>query len=67
MCTYKYSARTLQRTQCAFIRKTNRLMLYGEITVIYCENHRKHIITLCGRNAKFVVLNISVRILTTSL
>ena len=67
MCTYKDSARTSQRTHCTSIRKTNRLKQYGEIIVIYSENHRKHINMCCGRNASFVFLNISVRILTLRL
>jgi hypothetical protein len=31
---------------------TNRLMLFGEIIVVYCENRKKHLNRLCGQNAK---------------
>jgi hypothetical protein len=30
--------------------KPNRLMLFREITSVYCENHMKHVNTVCGKN-----------------
>jgi len=39
---YKDSFRTSQRTQCAFARKANRLMLCKELMVVCCEKHVKH-------------------------
>jgi hypothetical protein len=35
------------------ITKANRLMLFGEICDIYCENHTEHAYTLRGQNAEF--------------
>jgi thioredoxin-related protein len=41
------SVRTSQETRYVAATKTNRLMLFGEIICIYCENSIKHINTLC--------------------
>jgi len=35
----KYSVRTSQRTPCTSITKTNHIMLYREMMVVYWENH----------------------------
>jgi hypothetical protein len=32
----------------------NWLMLFREIIAVYCENHMKHINTLCGQNAELL-------------
>jgi hypothetical protein len=34
--------------------KLNRLMLFGEIITVYCENHTEHTNTLCGQNAEYI-------------
>jgi hypothetical protein len=36
------------------ITKPNRLMLFREIIAVYCENHTKHINTLCEQNKGFL-------------
>lgn len=36
-----YSVRTSRRIQRAFAIKNTQLLLYGEITATYCENHKK--------------------------
>jgi hypothetical protein len=43
----------LTGTHDVFTTKLNRLMLFGETVVVYCENHMEHINTLCGQNAEF--------------
>jgi hypothetical protein len=35
------------------IRKTNWLMLFGEIITVYCENHMELIDAPCGENEEF--------------
>jgi hypothetical protein len=40
----------LQRKQRVCIKKISWSMLFREITVVYSENHRKPINTLCGQN-----------------
>jgi hypothetical protein len=39
------------RKQRISITKTNQLMLFREIIVLYCENHMKHINTAYWQNA----------------
>jgi hypothetical protein len=34
--------------------KPNRLMLFREITAVYCENHTEHTNTLCRQNAVYI-------------
>jgi hypothetical protein len=43
--------------------KPNRLMLFRETVVIYCENHMKYILN--GQNVEFFVLKLVVHIVTT--
>jgi hypothetical protein len=45
------SVRTSQETHYVPATKPNRLMLFGEIVAVYCENHMEHTDTLCGQNA----------------
>jgi hypothetical protein len=40
---YKNPVRTSQETHYVSATKTNRLMLFGEIVAVYCENHMEHI------------------------
>lgn len=44
---------TSQKISGASITKTSGLMLFKEIIHSYCENHTKHVDTLCEQNAKF--------------
>jgi hypothetical protein len=53
---YTDSVRTSQETHYIFTTKTNRLMLFRETAAVYFEYHMKHINTLRGQNAEFVVL-----------
>jgi hypothetical protein len=46
-------ARTSKETRYVSATKTNRLMLFMKTVAVYCENHTKHINTLCGQNAEF--------------
>jgi hypothetical protein len=64
---YTDLVRTSQETHCVFATKTNRLMLFREPVAVYCVNDRKHISTLCGRNAEFVILKQVVHIPTAGL
>jgi hypothetical protein len=50
---YKYLVPVLQETFNMSIMKTSQLTLFRKI-VVCCENHMKHINTLCGRNANFL-------------
>jgi hypothetical protein len=59
LLTYKYLVRTSQETHYVSITKPNRLMLFREIIVVYCENHMEHINTLCGQNAEFTTSSLS--------
>jgi hypothetical protein len=34
-------------------------MLFKNIIAVYCENHTKHINTLCGQNTELLVFNAS--------
>jgi hypothetical protein len=47
----KNSVRSSQETRYFSITKTNRLMLFREITEVHSQNHKKHVNTLCGQNA----------------
>jgi hypothetical protein len=46
-------------------RKTNRLMLSTEINAVYFKNHSEHINTPCGRNARSLLLNLAMHIVTS--
>jgi hypothetical protein len=35
-------ARSSQETHCVSVTEPNRLMLFGEIVAVYCENHTEH-------------------------
>jgi hypothetical protein len=48
---YKNSVRTSQESHYVSATETNRLMLFKETIVVYCENHREHTNTLCGQYA----------------
>jgi hypothetical protein len=47
---YKNPVRTSQET---YYLSANRLKLTRERVTVYCENHMKHINTLCKQNAEF--------------
>jgi hypothetical protein len=51
--TFNILVRTSQETHYVSITTTNRLMLFGEIISVYCENHTGHINILCELNAHF--------------
>jgi hypothetical protein len=53
---YKNLVRTSQETHYVSTTKPSRLMLFGEIIAVYCENHAEHIRvnTLCGRYVEFL-------------
>jgi hypothetical protein len=50
---YEDPVRTSQETHYISATKPNRLMLFRETVVVYCENHMEHTDTLCGQNAEF--------------
>jgi hypothetical protein len=50
---YTNSVCTSQETHYVSATETNRLMLFGETVVVYCENHAEPINTLYGQNAEF--------------
>jgi hypothetical protein len=54
---FKNSVRTSQETHYISTTKLSRLMLFGEIIAIYCENHTEHTNTLFGQNVKLLMLN----------
>jgi hypothetical protein len=64
---YKNPVRTSQETHYVSATKPNRLMMFGETVAVYCENHTEQIVTLCGENAEFFVLEQVARIVTTKL
>jgi hypothetical protein len=47
------SVRTSQETYYFYTTKPNRLMLFREISEVYCENHMEHTNTLRGQNTEF--------------
>jgi hypothetical protein len=47
------SVRTSQETYYVSATEASLLMLFREISDVYCENHMKHTNTLRGQNAKF--------------
>jgi hypothetical protein len=49
---------TSQETHYASATETNRLMQFGEVIAVYCENHMEHINTLCGQNAETLYIRI---------
>jgi hypothetical protein len=40
--------------------QTNCLILFKKIIAVFCENHMKHINTLCDQNAEFMNIKASV-------
>jgi hypothetical protein len=54
----KHSVRTSQETHHVSATKTNRLLLFREIIVVYRENHMEHINTLCGLNVETLYIRI---------
>jgi hypothetical protein len=51
------SVRTSYETHYVSAKKTNQLMLFGEIVPVYCENPMKHINILCGQNSQVFNVN----------
>jgi hypothetical protein len=51
------SFRTLPETHYVFSTNMNRLMLFTQIVVVYCENHTKHTNALCGQSVEFYCVN----------
>jgi hypothetical protein len=54
--TFKNSVRTAKKTQRVSMMVIGWLTLFREITVVYSENHTKHINTLCGQNAEVFIV-----------
>jgi hypothetical protein len=54
------------RKHCASITKTNRIMLSGKLTAVYCENHMKHINRehYVGKMLRFWMLKLVVHLVT---
>jgi hypothetical protein len=50
---YTNPVRTSQEIHYISSTKPNRLMLFRETVVVYCENHTEHTNALCGQNAEF--------------
>jgi hypothetical protein len=46
---HKHFIRTLQKTHCFFITKTNRLILLREIVAVYYDNHAADVTTFTQR------------------
>jgi len=42
-----------QTEQVVSIRKTSKLMSYGETTAVYCRTHEERVKTGCFQDAKF--------------
>jgi hypothetical protein len=53
---FKNSVRTSKRTPHFAITKINWLTLFKDMIDVYNENHTKPINTLCGQNAKSLVI-----------
>jgi hypothetical protein len=53
LVTYKSSVRTSEEKHYVSAIKLDQLMLFRETNTVYCENHTKHINTLCGQNVDF--------------
>jgi hypothetical protein len=49
----QYSIRTSQETHYVSATEPKRLMSFRKKNAVYCENHMKHMNTLCGQNAEF--------------
>jgi hypothetical protein len=47
---------TIQETWCVHITETSWLMPLREVIAVYCENHMKHINTLCGQTAEYFIV-----------
>lgn len=45
---FKYLVRTSKIARRASIRKTNQLVLYMEIMIVYFENHTEDMSIICG-------------------
>jgi hypothetical protein len=52
---YKKSVRTSQETDYVSATKPNRLILFRETDVVYCENHMIYTNTLCGQKTKELI------------
>jgi hypothetical protein len=50
--------RTSQETHHVSATKPNRLILFRETVVVYCENHMEHTQTLCGQSARVYLYNV---------
>jgi hypothetical protein len=50
---YKNVVRTSQETYYVSTTETNRLLMSGQKTAVYCENHMKRTDTLRGQNQEF--------------
>jgi hypothetical protein len=55
---YINSVRTSQETHNVTTTETNRLMLFGDTVAVYCDNHREHTDTLCGKNENFLYVKV---------
>jgi hypothetical protein len=53
---FKISVRTANKTPHFTVTKINRLTLFKEIIEGYVQNHKKHINTLCGQTAEFLIV-----------
>jgi hypothetical protein len=62
---FKNSVRTSQETHYASTTKADRLMLFRITVAVYFENHTEHTDALCGQNAKFLMLKLMIRRVTT--
>jgi hypothetical protein len=47
--------------------KVNRIMMFGETIVVYCDNHTKHRNTLCGKNVELQNVKVGAKYRTTGL
>jgi hypothetical protein len=52
-CNISQFCLTSQEAHYVSATETNQLMLFVEVNAVYCDNHTKHINTLCGQNAEF--------------
>jgi thioredoxin-related protein len=50
---YKNVVRTSQETHHVSTTETNRFLMFGQKTAVYCENHTKRTNTLRGLNEEF--------------
>jgi hypothetical protein len=62
-----HKVHTSKRTQCASIRNNIPLMVCAVMITAHCQNHTNDINIQCGQNTQYLVLNLAIRILNTSL